>query len=30
MNFMEILNDMTPDAVKQAENICGVHNDNKS
>ena len=27
MNFMEILQDMTPDAVKQAENICGVHDD---
>ena len=30
MNFMEILRDMTPDAVNQAENICGVHDDNKS
>lgn len=27
MNFMEILQDMTPDAVKQAENICGVQDD---
>ncbi len=24
MNFMEILQDLTPDAVSQAENICGV------
>ena len=24
MNFMEILRDLTPDAVSQAENICGV------
>lgn len=24
MNFMEILKDLTPDAVSQAENICGV------
>ncbi|WP_428353120.1 type VI secretion system protein TssA [Methyloprofundus sp.] len=32
MNFMEILRDMTPDSVNQAENICGVHDDddNKS
>jgi len=29
MNFMEILQDMTPDAVNQAENICGVQKDNK-
>lgn len=29
MNFMEILRDMSPDAVGQAENICGVQNDNK-
>ena len=29
MNFMEILQDMSPDAVSQAENICGVQNDNK-
>jgi hypothetical protein len=24
MNFMEILQDLTPDSVSQAENICGV------
>jgi type VI secretion system protein ImpA len=24
MNFMEILQDLTPDAVSQAEKICGV------
>jgi len=27
MNFMDILRDMTPDAVTQAENICGVKDD---
>jgi type VI secretion system protein ImpA len=26
MNFMEIMRDMTPDAVNQAENICGIQN----
>lgn len=26
MNFMDILRDLTPDAVNQAENICGVKN----
>jgi len=30
MNFMDILRDMTPDAVTQAENICGVKNDGES
>lgn len=30
MNFMEILRDMTPDAVNQAENICGVQDESKS
>lgn len=30
MNFMDILRDMTPDAVTQAENICGVKKDQKS
>ena len=30
MNFMEILQDMTPDSVNQAENICGVQDDNKN
>ncbi len=29
MNFMEILQDLTPDAVSQAENICGVKKPNK-
>lgn len=27
MNFMEILQDMTPDAINQAENICGKQKD---
>jgi len=30
MNFMEILRDMTPDAVNQAENICGVQEETKN
>jgi type VI secretion system protein ImpA len=30
MNFMDILRDMTPDAVTQAENICGVKNNENS
>jgi len=30
MNFMEILQDLTPDAVSQAENICGVQKQNKN
>lgn len=29
MNFIEILQDLTPDAVSQAENICGVQKQNK-
>ena len=29
MNFMEILRDMSPDGVSQAENICGVQDDKK-
>jgi type VI secretion system protein ImpA len=29
MNFMEIMRDMTPDAVNQAEDICGLQKDNK-
>lgn len=28
MNFMEILNDMTPEAINQAEKICGKQEDN--
>ncbi len=27
MSFIEILRDLTPDAVQQAENICGIHHD---
>lgn len=27
MNFMEILRDMSPETISQAENICGVQND---
>ena len=30
MNFMDILRDMTPDAVNQAENICGIQKDQKN
>ncbi|SJM91991.1 Type VI secretion-associated protein, ImpA family [Crenothrix polyspora] len=29
MNFMAILQDLAPDAVRQAENICGVQQDDK-
>jgi len=29
MNFMEIMRDMTPDAVNQAENICGIQNNDE-
>ena len=29
MNFMEIMRDMTPDAVNQAEDICGLQKDNE-
>lgn len=29
MNYMEIMRDMTPDAVNQAEDICGLQKDNK-
>jgi type VI secretion system protein ImpA len=30
MNFMDILRDMTPDAVNQAENICGIKKDQEN
>ena len=30
MNFMDILRDMTPDAVSQAENICGIKKDQEN
>lgn len=30
MNFMEILQDLTPDAVSQAEKICGVQKNNQT
>lgn len=30
MNFMDILRDMTPDAVEQAKNICGINDEQDS
>ncbi|CAA9889685.1 Type VI secretion-associated protein, ImpA family [Candidatus Methylobacter favarea] len=30
MNFMEILEELTPDAVRQAENICGIQKKDKT